>query len=145
VPTTTPPNNPVSRLNTALENARRYRAEWLLGLTHGTVTTLELLTQASTIEGRPLTRLTLRQLLGAQPRTGEATIRRRLVQLAEECGADLKSVNRLTVGWLLDSRCRGRRFLTWVAVVEVDKTQPAAWPGYPFTELPAGSKSGGKK
>lgn len=132
----TPPTVGLDRANSALAAARRYRAQWLLSLAYGATSTLELLRHAATVPGRPLTRLTLRQVLGAVPGVGMTTVRRQLQQLLAECGTGSELPNRVTVGWLLDTRSRGRRLVAWLATVEIDTHQPAAWPGYPYTGAP---------
>ncbi len=131
-----PPLVPVETARAALTSARRYRAEWLMALAAGTVTTMDLLQQAATTQGRPLARLGLRQILGATPGNGDATVRRKLALLADECGCPGLQVSRMTVGWLLDNRTQGRRFTAWLAAVEVGRREPA-WPGFPFTDCPA--------
>ena len=139
-----PPRVPLATAVNALDAARRYRAQWLLALADGAITTLDLLAQAATIEGRPLTRLRLRQVLAAQPGVGEITVRRRLDQIAAECDHPSRpgtpglrtpgGYASMTVGWLLDNRARGARFAAWLAAVEVDRRTPAPWPGFPFTD-----------
>jgi hypothetical protein len=42
---------------------------------------------------------------------------------------------KLTVGWLLDNRCLGRRFSSWLAVLHVTRKEPP-WPGFPYTAEP---------
>lgn len=152
-PDAIPPPAPLGQAVTALAAARRYRAQWLLAVADGGVTTLDVLQQAATIPGRPLTRLTLRQLLTAQPGVGNRTVDRQLGQIAAECGTPTRrgrpgartpgGCAAMTVGWLLDNRVRGVRLTAWLAAVEVDHRDPAPWPGYPFTD-PAPTRGGGR-
>lgn len=120
-------STPASTARAALNSARRYRAEWLVGIASGTVTVDNLLRHATTVDGRALTRIGLRQLIGAVPGQGDVTARRKLAILARRCGTDER---RLTVGWLLDNRASGR-LAAWLVTDRPDTT-PRPWDGFPI-------------
>jgi hypothetical protein len=125
----TPPQNSIGSLNRAREAAARVRGEWLLLLRDDLVGPNDVLTEASTPDGRPLLKLSLRQLLLARPGWGrkrtEAVIRK-----VSSVATGRIEARQITVGWLLDPRSGGRRFAAWLDALE-PKTGPA-WPGFPF-------------
>ncbi|MEJ7648669.1 MAG: hypothetical protein WKF57_06510 [Nakamurella sp.] len=131
----------IASAHTALERARRSRAEWLVSLSDGMIRPLDVFAQAATLEGAPLRKLTLRQVLTNTPGIGEATVRKQLTRLSRELGiAADHGAKSATVGWLLDNRTHGRRFIAWLGTVECDRVRPA-WSGWPFAVEPGGSSS----
>lgn len=125
-----PPTPSLHEARVALATARRYRAEWLISVAEGLLTPLDVITRAATEEGKPLRKISLRQLLLAQPGHGDKRASDALEALAARCelpaGTDL---NDLTIAWLLDPRAAGKRVLSWLDVHH-PKTQP--WPGFPY-------------
>ncbi|ACV79047.1 hypothetical protein [Nakamurella multipartita] len=129
---TTPPFVPLRSLRQGQRAALRLRAEWLEALHEGLVTPVDLFRHAATIDGRPLLALTLRQILTHAGGLSGKTIHTRLTRLRARCGADRISMRQLTVGWLLDSRCRGRRLACWFSLQPSIQREPP-WTGFPFT------------
>ena len=132
-PSPTRPSPTLETANIARASARRYRAEWLISITEGLVNPFELIEQAATDLGRPLRKLSLRQVLLAQPGWGKVMTAPRLEMLRNTLKAS--SDERLTVGWLIDFRAGGRRYLTFLDVFTATKTQ-SPWPGFPFADAP---------
>lgn len=114
--------------------ARRVRAEWLLAVAGGLVTPTDVLRAATGQDGGPLLRLRLSQLLRAQDGWGTARVRRVVDRIAELAAASVPPA-RMTVGWLLDPRAGGRRWLMWCEVMHTTRTVEP-WPGFPFTTAP---------
>lgn len=114
--------------NTAKDEAARTRSRWLVSLQkEGTVTVPDLLKAATTEEGRPLRRITLRQLLLTQDGWGRARADRVLSHTTSLLGHEPTS--RLTVAWLIDARA-GRRRVHALADALTERVAP--WPGFPF-------------
>lgn len=129
---TTPP--PIAEARVALSDARRYRAEWQLGLTAEDVTPLDLFAHAASEEGKPLRRLTLRQVLLALPGYGPIRTQTVLDALAVRVGVPTgPSTHDLTVAWLLDPRAGGKRFLCWL---DATREKMTPWTGFPATPMP---------
>lgn len=121
--------------NVAKREAARTRSEWLISLgVEGLTTIPDLLRQATTEEGRPLRRITLRQLLLTQEGWGRARADRVLAHTTSLLGYEPTS--RLTVAWLIDARA-GRRRVQALADALTERVVP--WIGFPFAPpLPAG-------
>ncbi len=135
VPTPPPPLVPLSLANAALHSARRQRAEWLIGLDSGLVDPMELIAHSAVDSGRALRRLTLRQVLIAQPRWGATRADEVLTRLHAFTHAQAE-LSGLTVGWLVDNRCTGgTRFSALFDVTATNREDPP-WPGYPFYDRP---------
>lgn len=111
---------------------RRYRADWLESLDAGLVTPMDLLKHAATPAGRPLLRLTMRQVLLSVPHTSVPAAEKVLSQLRDVTGCHDISLGKLTVGWLLDNRAKGSRQAAWIGLDKQFRNSPP-WPGYPFT------------
>jgi hypothetical protein len=121
--------------NSARAAARIIRARHLLEIAGSTTSVHETLAAATTDAGRPLLRLTLRQLLMAQPGWGEhraAAVLRKVLQVS---GATSIATRKLTVSWVLDSRAGGRRFMALCDAITAKDSAP--WPGFPFAPRPA--------
>lgn len=127
------PRPTLDTANAARTSARRYRAEWLIALTEGLINPFELFEQAATEEGKPLRKLSLRQVLLSQPGWGKSKTYPRLEMLRDTLKAS--NAEKLTVGWLIDPRSGGRRFLTFLDIFTATKTEPP-WPGFPFAPAP---------
>lgn len=133
-----PPATPLEVANKARTEAREIRALALLRVRNGDMTPLDVLDAAATEVGRPLMKLSIYQLLIAQEGWGDKKAKeaiRRLFEVLEMKPSDPTS---LKVGWVLDPRSGGRRFLAWVDVIEIRsrKIQPP-WTGFPFTPAPS--------
>lgn len=121
--------------NTAKREAARTRAAWLVSLgVEGNKTIPDLVRQATTEEGRPLRRITLRQLLLTQEGWGRARADRVLSLTTSLLGHEPTS--RLTVAWLIDARAGRRRVR---ALVDALTERDVPWIGFPYAPpLPAG-------
>lgn len=126
--------------NTAKREAARTRSEWIVSLNvegpdgQMLVSIPDLLRQATTEEGRPLRRISLRQLLLTQEGWGRARADRVLSLTTSLLGHEPTS--RLTVAWLIDARA-GRRRVHALADALTERVAP--WIGFPYAPpLPAG-------
>lgn len=123
------PENPLSLLNSARRAAARCRAEWLLLINDEIVSPDDLLKEAGTTTGRPLLKLSLRQILLSLPGWGRKRCDSILNHVVAVTGAKVEP-KQITVGWLLDPRAGGRRYQAWL-----DARQPKSgppWPGFPY-------------
>jgi hypothetical protein len=104
------------------------RAEYLVALAEGLLTINDVIDAASTAEGIPLRRISLRQLLTTQPGWGE---RRAAKVLSVVCSnMDVSDVKGdLTIGWLIDPRAGYRRWLSWLDAHQAKIEGP--WAGFP--------------
>ena len=112
-----------------LATARRVRAEYLVSVSEGLITPLDVIEQAATREGRALRKVSLRQLMLSVPGWGPSRVNRLLSVL----GARISSTEHVgdkTIAWLIDPRSGGRRFLSYL---DVNQTKVSPWPGFPFT------------
>jgi hypothetical protein len=125
----TPPNIPVSVLNSARRSADRFRAEWLILINEEMMKPADLLREAARPEAKPLMKLSLRQVLLAQPGWGRRKTDTVIDHVSAISGARIDR-RKITVGWLLDPRAGGRRFAAWLDAF-TPKNQP--WPGFPYT------------
>ena len=117
-----------------LDAARRLRAEWLVGIAQGLIEPTQLVQHAATPEGAALLRVRLLKLLLARPGKGPKDADAVIAALLREHPTTMPP-SKLTVGWLLDNRCYGRRFSSWLAVLHATRKEPP-WPGFPFTAEP---------
>jgi hypothetical protein len=126
----TPPAASLETMNSARRNAARFRAEWLMLVHDRMVSPGDVLAEAAQPDARPLLKLSLRQLLLAQPgwgRTRADTIIEKILSVA-----DAKIERRqVTIGWLLDPRAGGRRFAAWLDAFELRTS--LSEPGFPYT------------
>lgn len=121
----------VDVLNAARRNANRVRASALMEVADGLIHPVQYLERAATAEGRPLRRTSLFQLLQNQPGWGRGK--------AEDVIREIASINQvrpdvraLTVGWAIEYRTHGRRYLSVVDRLP-RQTPPVPWPGFPFS------------
>lgn len=121
------PYSPIEVAEQAKQSAARYRAEWLLAITSGLITVDDLIVQSTTLEGTPLLKIRLKQLLAAQPDCSMATATRLVDRVVSVTGAQPKSAP--TVGWLVNTKGGGRRLLAWLDALHA-KNEPV--PGFPF-------------
>lgn len=127
------PNHPapsIDKARAALNTARRQRAEYLVAITDGLVTVLDVIEAAAADSGRALRRISLRQLLLSQPGWGERRTNRILSALAARMGAN-DDPKDMTIAWLIDPRSGGRRFLAWLDVLGVISGEPRK--AFPYT------------
>lgn len=134
-----PPATPLPVANKALNAAVKMRAEYLLSITIGDITPLDLIRQAARPDGRPLLTIPLKKILSAQQGWGAKKAENALTEicavLREDLKTDRKNGHKLTVGWLLDPRSGGRRLMAWVDVVEVrPRGNMPPWSGFPFAK-----------
>lgn len=122
-----------ARARAHLDEARLQRSRHLIAITEGDLTALDVVGAACAEEGKPLRRISLRQLLLAQPRVGEQRARRHLSVVAAILGTN-EDLGTKSIAWLIDPRSGGRRLLAWL-----DAQQPRheLWPGFPFAPEPA--------
>ena len=126
--------------NEAKKRAARMRAEWIISLYEGYISTTDLITAACVGGNQPLLRLTLRQILANQPGWGEVRTNRTLAALRGLLGLTTTGARRLTIAWLVDARVGGRRVQAWADCLD-DKSNPP-WPGFPYAPEPAGGSHG---
>lgn len=122
--------------NAAKSEAARTRQVHIESQQLGVSSISDLLKAATTEGGRPLRRLTLRQLLMNQDGWGRARTAHALSLLTSLLGPEPTS--RLTVAWLIDARAGGRRVRA-LADVLTERTQPEI--GFPYAPLPTGGGS----
>ena len=123
---------PLEIANSAALAANRQRAAALLAIldAESPIGVTGVICAACTTSGRPLRRITLRQLLLAQPGWGSDRARKVLEQMTDTLGVENVDLRRLTIAWLLDPRAGGTRFMAFC-----DALRPRAagsWTGYPF-------------
>jgi hypothetical protein len=116
--------------NSARTVAIHERARQLIAVTEETKTIHEVIRNAATPHGRPLLRITLRQLLLAQPGWGEQKTTGALNKMARVIGQPAPTLRKLTIAWLLDPRAGGRRFMAFCDIFSAKSASP--WPGFPF-------------
>ncbi len=126
-----PPHTDIARLRAANAAAARYRAEWMMSLHDGICTPVDLIQDACTLPGRPLRRLNLLQVVAAPPDSSMAGARSRLSAMARRLEQPGLDARKLTVGWLVDARSKGHRFVAYLDAVETDRDSPP-WAGFPF-------------
>lgn len=115
--------------------ARRTRAEWLMGVAAEAISVDDVLAEAGRPTGRPLAAIGLRQLLASQAGWGMGRADRVVARVLSMSGATNPSGRRLTLGWLLDPRCGGVRYLAWCDALHTDRASPP-WTGFPYTPGP---------
>lgn len=121
----------------ARRRAALIRAHALVSVGAGKISVWDVLRQATTPAGRPLLRLSLRQLLLAQPGVGVKTVRSylRTMERLVGCPTVTESQGNLTVQWLLDPRVHGRRMLALLDVTG-SRTGTPPWRGFPLAPPP---------
>lgn len=114
-------------------DADTMRAEWLIGVTSEILTVPDLIEQSLTDEGAPLRKITLRQLLLAQPRWGRKRVKETLEKVRATLGTSIRE-REMTVGWLTDVRYDGKNMLAWIDAFTPRTTAP--WVGFPLAPQP---------
>lgn len=134
-----PPPVSLAVANISRAKAQEVRAEWLIGISADILTMADLLAFAATPPGRPLRRISLFQLLTSRPGRGPATAKAVLAKLRVALRCETPS-QAMTIGWLLDNRAGGRRFIAWGSCVEVGR-ELTPWNNWPFVAAPSGPVS----
>lgn len=119
---------PIDELNRRKQEARRYRAEWLLALKAGVVTLSDTIEQAQTEGGAPLGVLSMRDVLltlGLSSGKANAVLR----QTVENIGADEKP-GTLKVKWFTGRQTSSRRLMSLAdAMTRAERSAPTrSWP-----------------
>lgn len=115
--------------NLARRSASRFRAEWLMLIHDRMVNPADVLAEAARPEARPLLKLSLRQLLLAQPGWGRTRADAIVDNILSVADAKIER-RQVTIGWLLDPRAGGRRFAAWIDAFEPRTTLGGG--GFPF-------------
>lgn len=131
----------LSVANAARKTAAEVRAHAIAEISSDMSNISRILQRACLPEGRPLLRLPLVRLLSAQTGVSRRSAQCRVARMHELLGLAVPRtavIDRLTVGWLIDSRSGGRRVL---ALADAhDKKDEEPWPGFPYT-MPPGKKT----
>lgn len=126
-------------LHSARLNADRLRAEWQLLIHEQMVTPGDALTEAARPEAKPLLKLTLRQLLLAQPGWGSTRVKGVIDKILSVADAKIDP-RQATVGWLLDPRSGGRRYAAWLDAFE--PRSALGGPGFPYARRSSHGSAG---
>ncbi|MPN44724.1 hypothetical protein SDC9_192289 [bioreactor metagenome] len=121
-------------LREARLRASATRTGWRLALVQGLVSVEQVIAAAATEDGKPLRRLTLREVLASRPGCGDVQANRVVARLRVLLGVkpDELPAKRMTVAWLLDGRASGRAE-AWACAVGDPTT---VYAGFPFAERP---------
>ena len=141
------PHSDHSDMQLLTEHRRRAniaRGELLQLIADGILSPWEALVAAATASDDALLRLRLEQLITAGDGIGQARARRITAQVVHILGTTEghTSVGRVTVGYILDERARGRRLLAVLdafishGLIRKEADIPV-WDGFPFTPCPA--------
>ncbi|APX31740.1 hypothetical protein BH708_02305 [Brachybacterium sp. P6-10-X1] len=133
-----------------IEHRRRAntaRGELLQLISDGILTPWEGLVAAATAGEKALLRLTLDQLVTAGPGIGQARARDITAQVAHILATTEAhtTTGRVTIGYILDERARGRRLLAVLdafishGLIRQNADLPV-WTGFPFTPRPVDAK-----
>lgn len=115
--------------------SRQARTGWRHALLDGMVGVDELLAAAATVEGKPLRRLGLREVLASRPGCSQVQANRILARLRMflNVSAEELPTKAMTVAWLLDGRAAGRSE-AWAMALAGATT---VYEGFPFAERPS--------
>ena len=130
-----PPKQDITTLREARDSARRLRAEWLVAVAEGLVSVDDVIREAATEEGRPLLKISLRQLLLSQPFVGgvrKDQVMKRMAGTLSSGNVTAKTNKCSTVFSLLDTRAGGRRYIAFQDA-RMSRNTPMA--GFPFSSL----------
>ena len=128
--------NDMSTQRRALSAARLTRAEQLVAIAKGLLTPEDVVDTARRADWVALRSLSLQQLVLSVPEAGPRRWREVRDRLLGVLGAKLSDKD-LTVGWLLDPRAGGRRYLAFIDAMRPRREPP--WPGFPWEPDPASS------
>lgn len=115
--------------NRARVSAARFRAEWLMLVNDRMVLPGDLIAEAARPEAKSLLKLSLRQLLLAQPGWGRTRANTVIDKILSVSNANIER-RQATVGWLVDPRAGGRRFAAWLDAFEPRSALGGA--GFPY-------------
>jgi hypothetical protein len=121
--------------NQAAAAARMVRAKLLIQIadSDNPTTAVDALHAAVGTEGKPILRISIRDILLAQPGWGEERTARTIRQILDNLQIPEPKSRKMTIGWLLDRRAGGRRFMAFADALRV-KDLP--WAGFPHTKRP---------
>lgn len=122
--------------NSAREHAARTRAAALIAVANGEIGVDAVVKSATTESGRPLLRITVKQLLLALPGWGTERTNRLVNHMNEvlDITGNAPTARKMTVSWLIDPRAGGRRFMAFCDGMKSKSDAP--WPGFPFASKP---------
>lgn len=127
----------------------RIRVESLMALREGMLTLEEFFDNATGTDGRALAGIQIRQLLTWLPgfKTVDVNIVYSSLLLSLDLDPNELPPRTVTIRWLLDRRCAGRRWEAfWLALrthemaMESEDGIPRPWPGFPFAPNPGEKK-----
>ncbi|GEL47780.1 hypothetical protein CHO01_28960 [Cellulomonas hominis] len=124
----------------ARTNANRRRAEYLTSVATGLLNVHDVITAACAPDGSALLRISLTQLLGAQPEWGKTRVSAAVTRLRVLLG-EPRTDRRLTVAWLVDPRTRGARVLAFTDALNDGDIGPP-WRGFPFAPQTSPTQTG---
>ena len=131
--------NDMTPQRSALAAARRERAELLVDIAKGLLTPREFIDMARDPWWIALRRASLKQVIISEPDVGAGRWRQVRDRMLD--ALDIKVPDKyLTVGWVLDPRAGGRRYL---ALVDALRPREAPWPGFPWEPNPSAVDDGG--
>lgn len=125
--------------NIARRSASRFRAEWLMLVHDRMVTIGDVLAEAERPEAKSLLKLSLRQMLLAQPSWGRTRVNSSIDKILSVAEAKIER-GQVTIGWLLDPRAGGRRYAAWL-----DSFEPRSalgGPGFPYARRSPHARAG---
>lgn len=118
----------------ARRSAAGVRAEYLVSVSSGLLSVFDVLDAVVTEEGRPLLKVSIRQLLLSQEGWGAKRTDDTLAMLASFTDAP---VAKMTIGWLTDPRAQGARLIAFADVMSPRRSPVRPpWPGFPFARNP---------
>jgi hypothetical protein len=116
----------------ALADARTMRSEYLVSVSHGFLTALDVIMASERTEGIALRSLSLRQLTLARPHVGEARSKALLSEVSARLGLK-EDISGRTISWLTQPSVRGSRFFAWL---DAEQSFRTPWPGFPVAPRP---------
>lgn len=109
------------------------RAQWLMLLGSGVLDLDAFFDAVSGEEGKALKSITLRQLM-VRGLGFSRTKTEKLLGRMDNLLGYVTERRKMTIGWLLDPNCGGKRFQVWTEINAPKTTGP--WPGFPFSRKP---------
>ena len=116
----------------ALADARTMRSEYLVSVSHGFLTALDVIMASEPADGMPLRPISLRQLTLARPHVGEARSKGLLSEVSARLGLK-DDLSARTIAWLTQPKVRGSRFF---ACLDAEQSFTTPWPGFPVAPRP---------
>lgn len=121
--------------NSARALANETRARELIDVAEGRRDIHSVIRRSTAPDGKPLLRITLRQLLIAQPGWGPQRAAVAIEKTLSVVGTPHLSPRKISLAWLLDPRAGGKRFMAFCDSLAPSNTAP--WAGFPFTPKPS--------